>query len=218
MIVRRVSEQRIGVVVLAAGQSTRFSSGPSKLLATIDGIPLVRLAVTTAVEADVGDVAVVTGHRAREVAAALEGLRMRVVHEPAFADGMAVSLRRGVRTLFSHDAIMVGLGDQPGLRAESYRRVAAAWRSTGASIVVPRYVGSKAPAHPPLFAAAVFDELLALEGDVGARAVIGLDPTRVVEVALDWAPPPDVDTLEDLESLGATGLRQPLSAPRDDDR
>ncbi len=190
---------RIGVVVLAAGRSTRFASQSPKLLTRVDGAPLVRHAVIAAIDSGVGDVVVVTGHRSDAVAAALEGLPARVVHEPKSADGMAVSLRRGVSELRSADAVMITLGDVPDILPAAYRRIAARWRATGAPIVVPRYAGARIPSHPTLFAASLFDDLLALEGDVGARSVIARHTSGVVEEPLAWPAPRDVDTLEDLD-------------------
>ena len=196
---------RIAVIVLAAGQSTRFSDrGAHKLLAPLGGATVVRHAVRAAVESGVGDVHVVTGAEAPGVAAALDGLDVRLVHEPAYADGMATSLRRGVSTLGSSvDAALIALGDQPALRPRAYQLVAAAWRNSEAAIIVPRYAGSDAPSHPALFDATVFDELLSLRGDVGARAVIAREPNRVEEVRLDWAPPRDIDTANDLALVAA---------------
>ena len=200
----------VGIVVLAAGRSTRFKQGSaSKLLAVVGGVPLVRSAVTAAIESGVGDVVVVTGHRAHEVAAALDGLRVRLTLEPTFADGMAASLRRGVIEHAETSAVMVGLGDQPGMRPDAYRRVARRWRISGAPIVVPRYAGSSAPAHPVLFAAPVFAEILALRGDTGARAIIARDRARVAEEALEWAAPDDVDTVEDLQAFDSAADSSP---------
>jgi molybdenum cofactor cytidylyltransferase len=106
---------RLAVIVLAAGQSTRFSDrGAHKLLARLGDATVVRHAVRAAMESGVGDVYVVTGAEAAGVAVALGGLDVRLVHEPAYADGMATSLRRGVSTLESSvDAVLIGLGDQP---------------------------------------------------------------------------------------------------------
>lgn len=194
---------RVGVVVLAAGRSTRFGqSGAHKLLAPLAGVPLVRLSVSAAVDADVGQVVVVTGANAEAVEGALAGLPIRVEREPAFANGMAVSLRRGVTALEPDvDALMISLGDQPGMLAEAYRAVVSRWRTSGSSIVVPRYADASGPAHPTLFASEVFSELLALDGDVGARSVVAHDPSRVTEATLEWRAPRDIDTLDDLDSL-----------------
>jgi len=190
----------IGIVVLAAGRSTRFAEGrASKLLALVGDIPLVRLAVNAALDSQVGDVIVITGDRSDDVALALAGLPIRVVREPRFGDGMATSLGRGVLELRTADAIMVTLGDVPGMLPETYRRVAGRWRSTRASIVVPRYADATAPAPPTLFGSALFDELLALRGDVGARNVIARHASVVVEEPVAWPAPRDVDTLDDLD-------------------
>lgn len=192
----------IGIVVLAAGRSTRFGGGTgSKLLASVRGTPLVRLAVASAIDADVGDVVIVTGHEAAEVRRALDAMPVHIVHEPRFADGMALSLACGVRALGTAGAVMIGLGDQPGMRPDAYRRIAQRWRSTGARIVVPRYAGSTAPSHPTLFDASLFHELLLLRGDVGARSVIARHAADVVEERLAWTEPEDVDTLEDLSEV-----------------
>jgi molybdenum cofactor cytidylyltransferase len=185
--------------VLAAGRSTRFAAGRvSKLLALVHDTPVVRLAVNAAIDSQVGDVVVITGDRSDEVALSLTGLPARIVREPRFGDGMATSLRRGVLELRAADAIMVTLGDVPGVLPETYRRVAARWRATGAPIVVPRYADETAPAPPALFGSALFDELLALRGDVGARSVIAAHASVVVEEPVAWAAPRDVDTLDDL--------------------
>jgi molybdenum cofactor cytidylyltransferase len=190
---------RIGIVVLAAGRSTRFAARTPKLLTIVGGAPLVRHAVNAAVDAGVGDVVVVTGHRSDAVATVLEGLPARIVHEPRSGDGMAISLRRGVSELRSADAVMIALGDVPGVLPAAYRRIAARWQATGAAIVAPRYAGAPVPSHPTLFAASLFDDLLALEGDVGARSVIARHASKVVEEPLAWPAPADVDTLQDLD-------------------
>ena len=205
----------LAVVVLAAGRATRFAGRePSKLLARVDGVPLVRQAVAAAVDADVGEVVVVTGARAHEVEEALVGLPIRFAHEPHFDDGMAHSLRRGVEAVRDADAAMIALGDQPGVLPDAYRRIAARWRESGAPIVVPRYAGSSVPAHPVLFAAAIFPELLALEGDVGARSVIARDASRVVDEPVEWPAPRDVDTIEDLDALAGQRSSSHTSKPR----
>jgi molybdenum cofactor cytidylyltransferase len=193
---------RVGVIVLAAGRSLRFGApSESKLLALLRGEPIVHHAASAAVRADVGEVVVVTGDRAADIAAAVERLPVRVVHDDGFAEGMAAPLRRGVQTLASADAVMVALGDQPEVPLEAYRRVVERWHATGAAIVVPRYAGAPITGHPALFAASVFSELLSLRGDVGARGIVAADPGRVLEEALEWPPPRDVDSTDDLRAL-----------------
>jgi molybdenum cofactor cytidylyltransferase len=131
-----------------------------------------------------------------------------VVHEPAFADGLATTLRRGLLAVRPDTrAVVVGLGDQPFVRPDAYRRVVALWMSTGADIVVPRYSDTDVVSHPVLFARNVFDELSALRGDVGARDVIARDPERVARAMIDWEAPADVDTRDDLARITTSPLR-----------
>jgi molybdenum cofactor cytidylyltransferase len=205
---------RVGVVVLAAGRSTRFSDrGAHKLLARLGEAPVVRLSVLAAIDSAVGDVVVVTGAESSGVASALDHVPVRIVHEPAYAEGIAVSLQRGLEAFRGAvDAVMIALGDQPGVRPDAYRRVAARWRETGARIVVPRYHGIDTPAHPTLFDAAVFDELFALRGDVGARSVIVRDATRVASAMLEWPAPRDIDTPDDLALVAAELSARPPDA------
>ena len=77
--------------------------------------------------------------------------------------------------------------------------VVARWRDSRSPIVVARYLDGRG--HPALFARAVFGELLALEGDQGARRVIEGSPNRVAFVDVAGPMPADVDTAEDLRTL-----------------
>ena len=199
----------LSAIVLAAGRSSRFGEGAHKLLAAFDGTPLVRLSVTAAVEAGVGPVVVVTGGEAIHVSRALVGLDVRLVHEPAFADGLATSLRRGIDAVApTTEAVVIALGDQPLVTPGAYRRVVATWRTTGSPIVVSQYSDNHGPSHPVLFAASLFDELRALDGDIGAREVIARDPHRVARAIMEWEAPGDVDTREDLIRLTASRRRR----------
>ena len=208
----------VGVVVLAAGRSSRFGgSGEHKLLARINATTVVRLSTIAALDSRVGRVVVVTGANADAVAAALDGLDVELIHAPAFADGMSASLKCGVEAVKSADAIVVTLGDQPSLQPEALRRVVERWRATNAQVVVPNYAGDDRPAHPVLFARPVYPELFVLEGDVGARSVIARNPGRVAVAALDWSAPRDVDTIEDLR-LAAADLAAATLAPSKPDQ
>lgn len=192
-------EPIVAAVVLAAGAATRM--GQPKQLLDWDGQPLVRQAVTTALEAGLAPVLVVLGSVHTAVAAALEGLPVHPVLNPSYAEGQSTSLRAGVAAL-GHlaDAAVVLLGDQPFVTAAIVGRLVQVWRATGRPIVAPVYAGQRG--NPVLFARAVFPELLAVAGDQGARAVLAADRSRVELVPFDDARPlVDIDTPEDYERL-----------------
>src|SRR6185312_16690162 len=87
--------RNISAVVLAAGRSTRMG-GPNKLLAELRGKPLVRIVTEQVLASKASDVTVVTGHQADEVQRALQGLKVRFVHNPEFASGLASSVKAGI--------------------------------------------------------------------------------------------------------------------------
>jgi molybdenum cofactor cytidylyltransferase len=194
--------ERVGVacIVLAAGRSTRMGAA-NKLLAGIGGTPMVRRVVEAALAGRARPVLVVTGHQAAEVRAALAGLGVTLVDNPAFATGLASSLKAGVRALPAGcDGALVMLGDMPRVGSEHLDRLIAAFaaEATGAPIVVPVHEGRQG--NPVLWPAAFFAELLQLEGDAGAKRLIRAHAERVREVDVGTdAIFADVDTPEALE-------------------
>lgn len=190
-------------IVLAAGSGSRFAAGPSahgdedraptghKLLVPFRGRPLVAWAVEHAVAAALDQTLVVWG--AVELAAALAGTGVELIHNPRWSEGQASSLAAGLdaASAAGHDAVVVALGDQPLLAPSAWRRVAASC----SPIAVATYGGRRR--HPVRLAASVWPQL-ARTGDEGARALMGRRPDLVEEVACEGNPA-DVDTVEDLD-------------------
>ncbi|MDZ7675654.1 MAG: nucleotidyltransferase family protein [Acidimicrobiales bacterium] len=175
-------------VLLAAGEGSRFDGDTPKLLAPLRG----RTVLEHALDAVCGsglDVYVVTG--AADVDDVLPD-GVTVVHNESWDDGQAVSVRAGITAASrdGHDAVVVGLGDQPFVTAAAWRAVADA----AAPIAVATYEGERG--NPVRLAAEVWDLLPAFGDEVG-RAVIRSRPdlVRPVPCAGDAT---DIDTLEDL--------------------
>jgi molybdenum cofactor cytidylyltransferase len=195
--------QRIAAVILAAGRSTRMG-GPNKLLAEIGGRPLVRIAAEQALASRARPVIVVTGHQCDKVEAALEGLDVRRVHNPDFAEGLSTSVKAGLAVVPDDvDGAIVCLGDMPQVSAPLIDKLIAAFDpERGALVVVPTIDGKRG--NPVVWARRFFPELMALEGDIGARHLIGRYPEAVSEVPLtDTAALVDVDTPEALVRVRA---------------
>jgi molybdenum cofactor cytidylyltransferase len=194
--------RRVAGIVLAAGRSTRMG-GPNKLLAEIKGKPLVRIAAEEALASRADPVVVVTGHERERVEVALAGLDVRLAHNPDFAQGLSTSLKAGIAAVpLEADGVIVCLGDMPQVRAQLIDRLIAAFDPAGgALIVVPTIAGKRG--NPVVWSRRFFPELIALEGDVGARHVIGNYGEAVVEVAAETAALVDVDTPEALSALKA---------------
>jgi molybdenum cofactor cytidylyltransferase len=185
----------ISAIVLAAGTSTRF--GATKQLEVVRGKTLVQHAVDVAWPV-VDEVIVVLGHDADAVEASLElPANARTVRNRRYEEGQSTSLTAGLAACGpSSEAVVVLLGDQPGINESHVRALVIAFAETQAEILRLRFRDGPGPA---LLARSVWPELEALSGDVGARAILDADPERVRWVDVDEDQPPDVDTPTDLE-------------------
>jgi molybdenum cofactor cytidylyltransferase len=200
---------RIAALVLAAGQSRRM--GPeNKLLAEVDGKPMVAHAVEAVRASQAEAVIVVTGHQRDRVEAALAGLPVTCVYNPDYAQGLSTSLHRGLAALpAATDGVVVALGDMPRVEAAAIDRLIAAFDPLeGRAICVPTWDGKRG--NPVLFASRFLAEMQEIAGDVGARHLIGEYPELVAEVAMDDTDAGrgvllDVDTPEALAALKHAG-------------
>ncbi len=195
--------QRIAAVILAAGRSTRMG-GPNKLTAEIASRPLIRIAAEEALASRARPVLVVTGHERERVEAALKGLNVRCVHNPDYAAGLSTSLKVGLAALPAEvDGAIVCLGDMPQVRARLIDQLIAAFDpERGALVVVPSIAGKRG--NPVVWSRRFFPELMVLDGDVGARHLIGRYPEALAEVPVsDNAALVDVDTPEALIAVRA---------------
>lgn len=197
----------VAAVVLAAGMSRRMG-GPNKLTASVNGKPLVRIAVEAALASRAGATTVVTGHDADAVAAALAGLPVTLIHNADYADGMSTSLRAGIAAVPAEaDGAVVLLGDMPAIDAAAIERVIAAFApGEGADIVVATAAGQQR--NPVLWSRRFFAQLMAQQGDKGGREVIAANPAVAVTVELGSPAAADIDTPEDLAASG-----RPASVP-----
>lgn len=172
----------VAAVVLAAGGASRFEGG-HKLLEPLRGRPLVEWAIDAASVLD--ELIVVVG--AVEVPVPPQATLVRNL---SWGDGMATSLQAAIAVAGDHEAIVVGLGDQPFVPADAWRAVAA----SPSPIAVATYDGKRR--NPVRLAREVWP-LLPTTGDEGARSVIAGRPDLVAEVPC-LGDPADVDTREDL--------------------
>ena len=195
--------RRVAAVILAAGRSTRMGA-VNKLLAEIGGKPLVRIAAEQVLASMAKPVIVVTGHQRERVEAALEGMPVRLVHNPDYAEGLGTSLRTGIAAVpDSADGAIVCLGDMPQVDAPLIDRLTSAFDpERGAFVVVPTIAGKRG--NPVVWSRRFFPDLMGISGDIGARYLISSYAEAVVEVPLSGdAALTDVDTPESLQAVKA---------------
>jgi molybdenum cofactor cytidylyltransferase len=192
---------RIAALVMAAGESRRMG-GCNKLLATIDGVPMVARAVDAAMAGVNGGVYVVTGHEHEQVIRALAGRGVQLVHNPRYAEGLSTSLASGLLALDDDiDGVLICLADMPKVTQAHIEKLVAAFDPLeGRAICVPLWAGKRG--HPVLWARRFFAEMGDIKGDVGARHLLGEYAELVCEIPVeDDGVLVDVDSPEALRAL-----------------
>ena len=198
---------RIAVLILAAGQSRRMGK-TNKLLVPVDGKPLLLHTVEAALASKASDIVVITGHEQDDVEAIVEGTSVRLVHNPDYARGLSTSLKAGIQALPSAtDAAIVCLGDMPEIDAALLDRLIDAFdAAAGQTIVVPTHAGKRG--NPVLWGSAHFPAMATLDGDVGARHLIGQNPEALVEIPFETGGSLiDIDTPQALDAYLARPAR-----------
>jgi molybdenum cofactor cytidylyltransferase len=196
--------RRVAGVVLAAGRSSRMGR-TNKLLADVQGLPMVRRVTETALQAGLDPVVVVVGHDAAEVRDALEGLPIRLLDNPAFAQGLSTSVGAGIGAVEKEaEGAMVLLGDMPWVSVEDLRALMQAFSpEEGRGICVPVVGGRRG--NPVLWSARHFAALCSLQGDVGGRGLMAGHADDVWEVRVpDDGVLRDIDTPEGLQASRLT--------------
>ena len=196
---------RPALLLLAAGRSARL--GRPKQLLACEGSTLLRRAATTALESGIGPVYAIVGCQAGNMRGELEGLPVTLLDNPLWQEGIASSIRAGLQHALidrpDTDGILVMVCDQPATDAHTLRSLKALQAHAGAPLAACSYEGGLGT--PALFHRSLFEELMDLQGDTGAKRVI----QRHLEEAATLPFPEgakDIDTEDDYRAwtAGAT--------------
>ncbi|MAI89509.1 NTP transferase domain-containing protein [Ponticaulis sp.] len=191
-------------ILLAAGQSVRFENG-DKLLAELDGLPVLKHTAALCDDKRFKSKIGITGRRETERQSILRQHAWNIVENVAAQEGLASSLRLAIQVAQAQADIqsaLVLLGDMPFVPSDHIERLYQALEP-GVSAVISRNGDVICP--PALFSRAVFENILAADGDRGANAIFkDLQNTRIVD--LDTTAAADIDTVSDLKRLEGTIL------------
>jgi molybdenum cofactor cytidylyltransferase len=192
--------KKIGVIILAAGASSRL--GTQKQLLMYRGKTLLQQILQVAVESIAHHVVVVLGADADSIKKNMDFSNARIVVNTDWQEGMASSIRCGINTLVHMDPLVEGavlmLCDQPYVNASLLNDLIIARQNTGKHIVASSYNGTFGV--PALFHKSIFSELLQLKGDMGARSIIQ-QRAKDVEAVLFSKGNIDIDTAADYQEL-----------------
>jgi molybdenum cofactor cytidylyltransferase len=174
---------RIAALLLAAGKSSRM--GENKMLAEIDGRPMVARTAQRLLASRARPIVAVLGNQADEVDVALGKLPVERVRNPDFAEGLSTSLKRGIAMLPADvDGVVVCLGDMPLIAGRDVDRLIAAFNPLeGRAIIAPVRRGKRG--NPLLWSRQFFPEMMALSGDQGARKLVEEHADLVAEVEME---------------------------------
>ena len=180
-----IEANRVHAVILAAGASARFGKG-NKLLAEVEGRPMLQSVVEAVRAGGVDKTVVVTGRDHASISTLLRGYAVKVALNERWREGMGTSLAKGVKELRGEKCagILVCLGDLPFLSSRIVGKVIGVFRQDGGErIVVPVVNGRRG--HPVLFPVSYAIELGQLVGDEGARSILNRSENRLMEVEVD---------------------------------
>ena len=197
-------------IILAAGTSSRMSSGRHKLLLPLHSRPVLAHVIDAAIASKARPILIVLGHQIDQVRLQIKPYTthpaITLVGNADYLQGMSTSLRIGVQTLLSYgykndstfyqvDSALIMLGDQPMVTSQVIDSLIRAYRTTDSSIIAPLYNGKRG--SPVLFNERLFPELIEVTGDEGGRTVLERHRQEVELVEMgDAMTNYDVDTWE----------------------
>jgi molybdenum cofactor cytidylyltransferase len=191
---------KINILILAAGSSSRL--GQSKQLLEVTGVPLLRKTVLTALATTSPHVTVVLGHDFKKHKEVIQDLNINILHHSDWQQGMGSSLKAGVsnilKTHSDTQAIVILVCDQPFLTAEHLNVLINTHRTSGVPIVASAYASTTGV--PALFDKSMFEDLLKLKNDQGAKKIMEKHAERIIEI--EFTPGEiDIDTPSDYARL-----------------
>lgn len=188
-----------GLIILAAGRGSRFGMPKQNLI--FQNQTLLQRAITTASASACLPIIVVTGAHADLINYSTDTPEVRVVFNTYWEEGMASSIRVGIQTMKNYpdvDSALIMLCDQPLVTPSLISEILQERQRSAKSIVACNY--SDTIGVPALFHQTVFDELLSLNGQEGAKKVLKNHPNDIATVPFDEGCL-DIDTPEDYERL-----------------
>ena len=195
--------RKIGAIILAAGESARF--GQPKQLLPFRGKTLIRAVIDAAHEAGCAPVVVVIGSNSEKVQQELAHANVVKVENKNWQRGIGNSIRTGVQALIEQvpdvEAILLLVCDQPAVNGQFIEWLIATREATKKNIVASSYANTVGV--PAIFDRSLFEELLALGDESGAKSIILQNPERVAQFAFPEGSI-DIDTWEDWKALDET--------------
>ena len=198
MVTASTQSGKLSAIALAAGGSSRY--GECKQLVEINGSSLVQLAVDKLSALFPNDrITVVIGANSEAVAEAVSDLSVNVVYNYHWQNGLASSLKAGLNSVEPDcRAVMITLCDQALVTENHLRLLLEHWLASPSEIMAGAYADTIGT--PIIIPAEFYPQVLALEGDAGAKSILNNNAGRVRTLPIPEAEF-DLDVPADLEKL-----------------
>ena len=195
-----MNSSNIGLIILAAGASTRM--GTPKQLLTYRGCTLIRHMAEVAIASVCQPIAIVLGANGERIKPEISQLPLQIVENQQWQEGMSSSIQVGLEAMLAvnqHlDAVAIALCDQPFVSPQTLNQLVEAYHLTGKPIIASEYAGTFGV--PALFSRTLFSELMNLKNTEGAKQLIKRHIHEVFSIPFpDGAI--DIDTPKDYEQL-----------------
>jgi len=195
-------------IILAAGRSRRL--GRPKQLLPFGETTLLGQVVLSALAAPLNRVVLVLGPGMGAIGAGLARPGLTVVYTPETAPACSVSIQTGLQASPGSGALLLLLGDQPGVTPAVVAAVLSGWRQAQRPVAVGRYRGGEY-GHPFVLSGPALAEVPGLSGEKAVWSLLQAHPEWVQAVDLDRPLPRDVDVWDDyLALLAEHGLPLPV--------
>lgn len=197
------SQPKTAGIILAAGTSVRF--GQPKQLKELGGKYLVEWVLDAALKSRLDLVVLVLGHEYQSILQALGAKvrrpRLEVVVNHKYHEGQSSSLKAGlVRVRKTFSSVMYLLADQPMINSNTIDRLLDQFHGSEREICVPVFEGQRG--NPTIFKQPIYEEIMMIVGDIGARDIIAKNADRVLNAKIkDPLCFYDIDSPEDLKKL-----------------
>tara|TARA_R100001369_G_scaffold24665_2_gene45193 strand:+ start:45414 stop:45992 length:579 start_codon:yes stop_codon:yes gene_type:complete len=186
---------KIAILILAAGSSSRM--GTPKQLLPYKESTILGTVVENALGSNTNDVFVLLGSNADTIQKNINK-SVEIIINNTFEKGLSSSIVKGIISLLDYDAVLIALGDQPHISFDYYNQMISELKKHPNHSITSQYKNHKGV--PALFPKQYFLDLLKLNGDYGAKALLNSDTilTKTIDYSVNLF---DIDTPEDYEKL-----------------
>jgi molybdenum cofactor cytidylyltransferase len=192
---------RISCILLAAGESKRM--GKPKLLLNLGLSNIINTTIENLLKSEISELIIVLGHESQKIKSSLsiQDKRIKFVINKNYREGMSTSIKCGVLTVSKEsEAFLIALGDQPLISPNIINSIIEKYQSSGAGIVTVMHQSLRG--HPVIISKKYFEEILSLNGDIGARDLLKKHLDDTVSVSIESSEEFfDIDRIQDYEEL-----------------